>query len=153
MQDDDAPIPIELQPSAQIRVSADGTWEPDPEGGFDALLLPVRVPGGAIIDTVAWEFGHPWQWWMRRGVATFLGEYEIERVNAISQPARLVPMPADYLKHDGYAVCILNWQADIRAILSSCQHGIMCSTEPLMARVAKIVNSRPADRLNLTVAG
>lgn len=150
MSEEPAP-PIELRPSALIRASSDGTWEPD-EAGFDALLMPVTALGGDIIDTVAWEFGRPAVWWLRRGIATFVGEHEIFLANQRERQVKLVATPKEYLAHWGHAVCILNWTADVKAILGQINRGIICESAPLAARATRAVNLRPSDRIKITVA-
>lgn len=143
--------PIELRPSAIIRASTDGTWEPA-EDGFDALLMPVRDLGGEVIDVAAWEFGQPAFWWLRKGIATYCGEHSIYLDNREGRPVKLVATPAEYLKHWGRAMCILNWKADVRAIVGLAQHGIICSSPQLAERVRTAVDRPRSERVRITVA-
>lgn len=147
---DDTP-PIELRPSTLIRACADGSWEPD-ETGFDALLMPVRDLGGEVIDVVAWEFGLPQHWWIRRGIATYAGEHAIYLANRQKQPVRLVATPAEYLKQWGQGMCILNWQADVRAIVNMAEQGIICETPQLAGRVRAAIDKPRSERVKITVA-
>jgi hypothetical protein len=151
MSDPGTDTPIEMRPSAMIQVSADGTWQPA-EDGFEALLLPVCEIGGAVIDIVAWQFGDPSIWWLRRGIATFIGEHELILARRDKRAVRLVGTPKEYLKQWGHALCILNWRGDVRARLAQAPHGIICDTEALADRVRRIVDQRPSERLLVTVA-
>lgn len=133
--------PIELRPSALIRPSSDGSWEPD-ETGFEALLLPVRGIDGTVIDTAAWEIGHPQVWWLRRNIATFVGEHELILASREKRPVRLVATPKEYLAHWGRAICILNWRSDVRSILAGAEAGILCESRAVAARAQGAMNSR-----------
>lgn len=144
-------VPIELQPSAMIEAFADGTWQPS-ETGFEALLLPVSEVGGGVIDVVAWQIGEPSIWWLRRGVASYVGEHELILARRDRRPVRLVATPKEYLALWGYAVCILDWRADVRAILAQASNAVdVVGNKALCARVRRIVDQRPSDRMRISL--
>jgi hypothetical protein len=149
-------IPIELWPAATIMPSADGTWQPTAEQpgdeGIDASLLQIEERDGSLYDVVAWEtMGDPEIWWLRWGRATFLGDWSIDMANREHKPIWLCATPRSYLQHVPLTCCILNWKADVRAILSQVECGIICTNPALWARARRAIDRLPSDRLNLSL--
>ena len=127
-------IPVELRSSALIRGSSDGTWQPAEEDGFDAMLIPIYTFGNVVHDVVAYEWHRPTVWWLRWGRATFAGEHELILAARDKRPTKLVATPREWLHHSGLALCILDWSADVRAILAQAPNGIVCDSEALARR-------------------
>lgn len=148
------PPPIELRPTGLIRAFGDGTWEPGEEGdreAFDALLMPIfDLYSGDLVDVVAWEGHAPELWWLRYKRADFVGEAAIFLANREKHRVKLVTTPSEYLKHWGRAICILNWTADIRAIVGQAEHGVMCAGPKVAARLRGAIDKRPSERLRIT---
>jgi hypothetical protein len=145
--------PIELRPFATIIPSADGTWQPDEkqpgDEGIDATLFQLKEPDGSLYDVVAWETaGNGSIWWLRYGQAAFLGEGDIELANSLRKPVQLVPTPREFVKHR-LCCCILNWKADVRAILGLAQYGWLCTSPTLARRAQTVMRERHLAKIQL----
>ena len=111
-------------------------------------MLQIEESDGSLVDVVAWEtMGNAGIWWLRCDSATFLGEWCVELANRESKPIWLVGTPREYLQHVPLAVCVLNWRADLRAILAQVQHGIICKSPALIARAQATIHRKPSERL------
>jgi hypothetical protein len=132
--------PIESWPTATIEPSADGTWQPTAEQpdplAIEAMLYQIQESDGSLFDVVAWEAARPEIWWLRYGRATFMGEWCINAANRERKPVRLVTTPAEYLRLEPMACCILRRDADVRAIIGLARYGWFC-TNPALARWAQ----------------
>ena len=95
--------------------------------------------------------GHPGKWWLRYGRATFLGDWAIELANREQKPIWLCGTPRAYLQHVPLAVCILDWRADVRAILLQIEHGIICKSPAVEARARRAID-RPSERIIISRA-
>lgn len=144
-------MPIELRPSTLIRACSDDTWEPD-ETGFDALLMPVHGLGGDLIDVVAWRAERPAKWWLRYRAAAFAGEHALFNANREGRPVFLASTPRSYLRQWGHAMVILDWSADVKAIVGSANRGIICENTALAERVRDVVDRLPSERLQISTA-
>jgi hypothetical protein len=148
--------PVELRPFACILPSADGTWQPMPEedgqmlpGAISATLHQIVERDGSLYDVVAWETaGNGSPWWLRYDRATFLGERDIELANILHKPVRLVPTPRAFVKHR-LCCCILNWKADVRAILGLAQYGWLCTSPALARRAQTVMRERHLAKIQL----
>jgi hypothetical protein len=132
--------PIEWWPAATIEPSADGTWQPTPEqpdpSAIEAMLYQLQELDGSLYDVVAWQATRPEIWWLRYGRATFMGEWCLAAANRDRKPVRLVTTPAEYLRLEPMACCILRRDSDVRSILVQAQYGWFC-TNPALARWAQ----------------
>ncbi len=112
---------FEREPWAErlIQIHRDGTWSPSERHGVRAVLLPIFDPRGGedLIDVVAWRVEEPRKWWLRRGIATHLGQQDLEQCWWEDRPIKLISRPRDWMFDSGPSVCILQWTADLRAIL------------------------------------
>jgi hypothetical protein len=149
-------IPIEYWPAASILPAADGTWQAAPEqpsdDGIECTLHQLTAHDGSVYDVVAWEIASDGSiWWLRRGVATYMGDWCIELANRERKPIWLVRTPREYLRHAPLACCILNWRTDVRAILSQVKHGIICTSPVLAERARRAIDGRPSERLRISV--
>ena len=121
----------------KISTSDIGLWE-QAEDGRPALILITNIcegedGPGVVEDLLAFNPKEPGCWWLRRGLATFLGGYEIERrviglclgykPSAYSQwgytekPLRIFRNPLGWLKAGCLGVVVLDWSA-ARGILA-----------------------------------
>jgi hypothetical protein len=145
--------PIEWWPIATIIPSADGTWQPTEkqpgDNGIEASLYQIEERDGSLFDTVAWEIASNGSiWWLRQGRAAFMGEEDIELANSLRKPVRLVPTPREFVKHR-LCCCILNWKADVRAILGLAQYGWLCTSPALARRAQAAVRERWTAKIQL----
>ena len=101
-----APQPV------RIDLYRDGLFALTDRGGKAGLLLPVFDRDGAQIDSVAWLPGQPSNWYMLRGVGTWLGEHLMrDAIFDLTQPLkiRIYETPSSWLAHGGQGACCLNW--------------------------------------------
>jgi len=113
--------------TALIRPCHDGRFQLLSEfepGAVDAELILVREivldpmeQLGEVYDTVAFDPSRPTRWWTESGLATCLGEYELDTAWWDDRPARMVATPADWLACHGAAFVILDWSCDLSALL------------------------------------
>jgi hypothetical protein len=113
---DTAPSEVDWLPVATIEPSSDGTFQ-HAEVGILAKLYQIER-GGELIDVVAWPFSDPTIWWLRWRAVDLLGEPYLARAAAAARPVRVFETPQSWL-HEGVGegICILDWRADLRAIL------------------------------------
>jgi hypothetical protein len=114
---------------ALIQTFADGSFQYY-EDGLEALLCPVEVGGGEIIDTVGWFSGRPADWWLEHRIATHLGDRALRHAAFLEKPIRLLPSPEAWLASPEDAMCILDWTTDLRALFRDVPE-IWCSTTAL----------------------
>jgi hypothetical protein len=100
------------------------------------MLYQLVESDGSLYDVVAWEAARPQIWWLLYGRATFLGEWCISAANRERKPMRLVATPAEYLRLEPMACCILRRDTDVRVIIGLAQFGWFC-TNPALARWAQ----------------
>ena len=115
-----------LCPAAWIVGRSDGLFVPVNEhesGAVLAHIMLVREPvfdpmeeAGEVVDAIGWEEDRPGAWWTLNGTA-YIGEHELRRSWWEQTPARMVSTPAAYLDCHGAAFCIIDWEADVDAIL------------------------------------
>jgi hypothetical protein len=140
---------------------SDGTFQRLREyqpGAIDVNWLYVRnwVPDpfedvAPIIDCVAWPKGSREPWWLWRNIAACVGEHELQSAWWENRPARLVETPADYLACHCAAFCILDWNADINAMLGAAP-GVCCSTLRLAQKLSRTLQQQAMPKLSITVA-
>jgi hypothetical protein len=146
--------PVELQPFALIRPDASGRWEPAEEGdaeAIDAILLTVYdLYSEELVDVVAWDRDAPWMWWLRGDRATFLGEADLFFANQEGRKVEIVATPAQYLDRSGRALCILDWSADVAAIVGQAKHGCFC-TATVAERLRRTIDARRFQHVQIEV--
>lgn len=123
-----------------------GLYEPAEEGR-KAIILAIEDDDGEPFDALAFYGKQPNRWWLRCGQAIALGLDAIEQSHLTDQPVRIVENPAAWITARGEAVCILDWSADIYALLSMSPR-IVCDTPALAGKVRRAIN-RP--RLDIAV--
>ena len=98
----------------RLRLTRAGLYEPDTDG-FEAVILPV-FEGDETIDLLAFRPGQPRTWWLRRGIAEFLGWNNfVERFVSDCVTVRATPMSWLEAGEDG--TVILSWEAARRELL------------------------------------
>ena len=109
-----------------VHLHRDGSWSPSEGDGSRCAIAPIFDPECPLIqiDAVAWPLTNPGCWWMRRGVVTYLGASELHRCWWENRPIRLLATPRDWIcdPGPGPSACILQWDADLRAILACLIH-------------------------------
>jgi hypothetical protein len=117
--------------AVRIQTYSDGSFQRSDSGPM-AILCPVKLDDGEIIDTVAWFADRPSAWWLRRRIAAHLGDRALRHAAFFGKPIRLLPSPAAWLSSPEGAVCVLDWTTDLRALFREVPE-IRCST-PMLAR-------------------
>jgi hypothetical protein len=117
--------------TAQICTFSDGSYQQTDTGPM-AILCPVELDGGEIIDTVAWFADQPGAWWLERRIATHLGDRALRRAAFLGKSIRLLPSPAAWLSSPEGSACVLDWTTDLRTLFREVPE-IRCST-PMLAR-------------------
>jgi hypothetical protein len=135
---------------ARIRICSDRSFELD-ETGTLAVLLPVELDPEIEIDTVAWLPDRPRPWLFERHVATHLGDRALRRAQWYQRPIRLVATPADWLRDPQATTCILDWRANIRAILGDVAD-IHCWPPDLAKLLDRRLREQVAHRYRISVA-
>lgn len=138
-----------------------GLFEPLTEfepGALDVDFLHVRETVadpfeevGEIIDIIAWRRGTKSPWWMRRGVVTVIGDWELDNAAREDRPARMVATPADFVGTHGGAFCILNWNADLCEIIERAPH-IECACAALEQRLRQTLVRQALPKIPISVA-
>jgi len=135
------PCPIELAPLAWIEPSSDGTFQFSSDGrGLLAKLYQV-FENDEIIDVIAWPVDATSPWWTLRGLATHLGQHEMRAAWWERRHALMVATPQHYVDHVGEAFVIIDWSADLNAILGDVP-GIVCDSAALADRLRRILVSQ-----------
>lgn len=144
---------LELRPSALIETASDGSFQ-ESEGGFEALVCPVRDGHGDVIDAVAWRLGAPNVWWRYRCLGDVLGAPAL--LKAAWEPAELIlyETPARWLAAVGSkAICILDWSADLRLLFGLVHGPLTCESARLeqkfLATLARQSGPQLSDQIRL----
>jgi hypothetical protein len=151
-----APLPLPAGSSrpaafrARITTYSDGSFELAPDGS-EATLIPVALHDGTVVDFVAFFAADPRRWWTEKLAATHLGDAELNRAQWFGQPINLVPTPALWLTAPEQSMCILDWRADIRAILGDVAD-IVCSSHELKNFLDRRLCEQVAHRYRISVA-
>jgi hypothetical protein len=136
--------------TAHIRLCSDRSFELD-EAGLLAILLPVELDREIKIDTIAWTPDRPRRWFFERHVATHLGDRALRRAQWYQRPIRLVATPTDWLRDPQATTCILDWRANIRAILGDVA-GIDCWPPELAQLLDQHLDQQVAHRYRIRAA-
>jgi len=134
--------------------NADGRFELLSEfepGAVDAEIMIVRDEGLEAFDAVAWEHDKPSRWWTLRDVVTGVGEHEISKAFWEERPARMIETPADYLACRCEACCIIDWSADINAIIGLAP-AIECATSRLERRLRQALVRQALPKIRITTS-
>jgi hypothetical protein len=136
--------------AVRIQTYSDGSFQRT-DSGPEAILYPVRMDGGEIIDTVAWFAGRPGAWWLERGIATHLGDRALRHAAFLGKPIRLLPSPTVWLSSPWGAVCVLNWTTDLRALFRDVPE-IRCSTPALAKYLSDCLDKQVRHHYKIKVA-
>jgi hypothetical protein len=133
-----------------IQTYSDGTFQRT-DGGRQARVCPVRMDGGEVIDRVAWFADRPGAWWLERGIATHLGDRALRHAAFLCKPIRLLPYPADWLAAPWGAVCVLDWNTNLRALFRDVPE-IDCSTPALASVLSRQLDEQVRHTYRIKVA-
>lgn len=130
------PIPLELRASACIQTFSDGSFQEDPDGADEALLIPIRDEHDEIIDVVAWKMGTDRPWWRLRCIGDVLGYRALAQARwpRTGYPAHkpelvLYESPARWLRAVApNAICILDWSVSLANLFAGIDHEIICES-------------------------
>ncbi len=139
--------------AAKILTNANGTYRPDPNGEWAAILevkgfVPEPVGFAAdgalvwddvyeIIDIVAWFTESPDRWWLRRGDMTpIVGVRELRIATDLGEPITVYETPQSWVLAGGDGVAILIWGAPLNELFEGVPH-VQCESEALRARFTK----------------
>jgi hypothetical protein len=138
-----------LPAMARIETFADGSFQ-FTKDGKDALICPVEMDGGEAIDEVAWFALRPAEWWLRRRIATHLGDRALRDAAFLGKPIRLLSSPAEWIASSEGAITVLDWTCDLRALFREVP-AIRCATPVLRAHLIRRLAEQVAPRFNITV--
>jgi len=136
--------------AARIRICSDRSFELDASGVL-AVLLPVELDREIEIDTVAWTPDRPRRWFFERHIATHLGDAPLRKAQWYGHPLRLVATPADWLRDPQATTCILDWKADLRAILGDVPK-VICASDAQKRFLRRRLAEQLAPRFEIEVA-
>jgi hypothetical protein len=133
----------------RIQPFADGSFQYAEGGGRDALLYPVELDDGDVIDTVAWFPTNPRKWWRAKLTGTHLGDRSRRRAAFLQEPIRLLATPADWAASPTGAVCVIDWGCDLRALFREVP-AIQCASRApgMAARMARGLERRLAEQVH-----
>ena len=117
---------------------ADGTFAPDPtgQGGQPMVILGVKDRYGELADIVAWHPDAPERWYLRIGDETpILGAHALAIAAWYHRPVTLYPTPEAWLyarlrDRDQDAVCVLDWDVDLRPLFEDVRE-VICTAPGL----------------------
>lgn len=141
-------MPLELRPSALIEAASDGSFQ-ESEGGFDALICPVRDRYGEVVDAVAWRLGSPNVWWRLRCLGDVLGAPAL--LQAAWEPTELTlyETPQRWLANVGpRALCILDWSADLRLLFGLVHGPLICESTRLEQKFLQTLAAQTGPNLS-----
>jgi hypothetical protein len=137
---------------ALIQPSADGSYSYGPEG-MRMLAKQFQVlESGDLIDVIAWPFDRSDIWWALYGIATHLGEDELRSAGWMQRSARMVGTPQTYLDRAGECFCVLDWEADLNAMIGDAP-SVVCDSSNLAAQLGQTLRKQAMPRLPISVLG
>lgn len=142
----DRPLAGWILPSRSGTFELLADFEP---GALRAEFLHVPGDDGEIVDAIAWERERPGIWWTRHDLLTHVGWHELEAAWWEERPARLLETPNDYVARLGAGFVILDWTADLDAIIGRVAR-IECATQALKARLKQKLVERAMRGLSIT---
>jgi hypothetical protein len=107
---------------------------------------------GDVYDTVAFDPARPTRWWTEYGLAVCLGEYELATAWWQERPARMVATPADWLRCHGAAFCIIDWNADLHAIIGRAP-SVECADDWLAGKLKRELTEQARSRIQIFARG
>jgi hypothetical protein len=135
---------------ARTQTFSDGSFQ-YADSGPEALLCPVELDSGEIVDTVAWFSERSADWWMERRIATHLGDRALRYAAFLQKPIRLLASPAAWLDSPHEAICILDWSYDLRALFREVPE-VRCATPALKTHLSHRLAEQVAPRFKITAA-
>jgi hypothetical protein len=132
----------------------DGSWSPSEGDGVRAAVVEIFDPDPPheVIDSVAWPLADPARWWLCRGICTHLGALDLRQCWWENRPIRLLPTPRDWVldRGPGPSVCVLQWDADLRAIFWQVPE-IRCASAPLANHLRRRLAEQVPPRFRISV--
>jgi len=120
-------------------------------GAIDAELLLVRDGDDLeIVDAITWPRDRRSPWWTMHGLVALLGDHELRAAWWDQRPVRLLETPRDWLHVHGNGACIVDWEADLRAMFGDVA-AVACATDALAARVRQTLQAQAAPAFVVTV--
>src|SRR5262249_26257416 len=108
--------------------------------------IPARYRGRRLVDTIAWEPERPGRWLSHRDLVTHVGQDELDRSFWDETPARMVATPAAFVACHGQAFCILDWSADLNAIIGRAA-AVECDSEELRGFLSRALHRQATAHL------
>jgi hypothetical protein len=95
--------------------------DPEEPGAIAAKISWVHDgPREGIQGLAAWEFGDPYRFWTwDKDTHPILGWDYLRQCGLGNGKCQIVETPAEWLEQVGGAVCIIDWQTDLRQIFHS----------------------------------
>jgi hypothetical protein len=107
--------------------------------------------GRRAVDTVAWFSSRPDEWWLERRVATHVGDRALRHAAFLQKPIHLLASPAAWLDSPHGAICILDWNCDLRALFREVPE-VRCAAPALKTHLSRRLAEQVAPRFKITVA-
>ena len=101
---------------ARVRIDADGTYEPA-EDGVGAIVVAV-IEHNELSDLLAFRTTDPSRWWLRLGLAGYLGEAVVDYAAFMSMSLRLNRSPLSWLQAGCNGAVVLDWRFASSALLN-----------------------------------
>ncbi len=124
------------------------------EHGEKALVIAEgepAVPGWHWIeDLIAFRPNEPSRWWLRRGDAQLLGEYNLRDWKLGETVLHATPL--DFLQGGGQGVCVLDWRLDPSMLLYGTGAGLVADSAALKDRLLDRVREAAVEPWNVEVA-
>ena len=93
---------------SRVRTYQDGSYEPA-EDGVGAIIIAV-IEHDELSDLLAFCTTDPSRWWLRLGLAVYLGEEHADYAALLHEPLRLFNSPLSWLRAGCDGAVVLDWR-------------------------------------------
>ena len=93
---------------SRVRTYQDGSYEPA-EDGVGAIIIGV-IEYDELVDLLAFRTTDPSRWWLRLGLAVYLGEEKVDYAAFMGTSLRLFSTPLSWLRAGCTGSVILDWR-------------------------------------------
>lgn len=136
-----------------IRLAGD-LYEPDPDAGSPAIVVPVRdapTVCGALVDLLAFYSGAPERWWPRLGSAPILGLEAVDLARHFDTPLSVHGSPLAWLIAECAGCVVIDPRCHLGFWLGGVDR-IICDGDALAQRIGQALR-QPRSPVEIRVRG
>jgi hypothetical protein len=135
----------------RIQVFADSSFEYAEQGdGRDAMLYPVELDSGELIDTVAWFPDRARKWFRWRLLGMHLGDLALRHAQFLQRPILLLETPADWVRSPAGSIVVIDWRCNLRALFGEVPE-VRCASISLKRFLQQRLSEQVAPRFTIEV--